>query len=1092
MKKSTKKFTSTFLAAASVAGIVVPATQAFAAEKMTLEKAKELIAYANQKKNFAAFNIAYAAILELKLDEAKQNELLAQLPAWKDVVTPDVQKALDYINIVAKNLELKDYDEAEAYMRENIKDEENKAYLLGAELTVWGKKGVYSEDVTAAVDAIIKVWKEKTEASEKAAQEAIAKVKKANNVAYLNVQLAEATKDIVREVKVESVKATGAKKIEVKFNKAVDTTKAVLAVKKGSVAVSTDKIEFSADKTSAVITTTTNLTAGDYVVTVSGLSETALTSTLKAENVKVAKINVTTQTAPMNGAAATIGGVNYDPNQSAFVNYEVLNQYGEAMTGQTINWTQSTGGHIADDAINGKLTLGNTVAKGTNFIPGTKIFLTGVHAASGTVVNAEVVVGLESKADVVTFKGVYNTVTNKIEALPAGFTNGKYVLLFEVADQYGNKMPNITLTDLVFTSNNPLFISSTDTNAYAAAADVTVDGVTYKAVQLVAGTAVEKGGSVNIQVISKVTGKTSTYNLQAEALATVKTFTMSAPEKIVAEGEKVEIPFTALDQYGNPVTKYSALTTNSPIQLSGGTGTLAFEQQNDGSAKLYFTANANSGATDNNDAPIYLTSLVTDGGSFSSLMVNVKETARPVAVIGLDAEKATSIAKGNKIDILGKDLMIQDQYGRVLTDAKVEAWLNASVTNRIIVTSEYAVGDKSPFDVQATGAAADATTQVISSSTDKFTITAKTAAGLNATEKLVFALSTDSTPTPIASSAKSVTFTKVDQSAYASYEVADLGTMYKNTSGTTDAKYNKTLKVYGVKADGTKVLLPVGDYDVTTDGKLEYNGTALADEATDKYVAADFKDASGNYKDIKVNVLVTVNDASGAAAAIVEKELLVSNKTPEVKTVTLDSDLVANGKATITAGAITNATLNKYVSELKDQYGVVINDSPVITITNLSKVDGSALTVVANGSTGTSITGAKMGDKFTATYKYPSGVKVSVEFTVGLDATAPSNAGIAVTFTDTNDADDVVIGDIIITKATDESDIANYIVTLSDADGVKFNTTKAKTGSNLTVPLPTSVNLKAGTITFTITVTPVDASGNKGTAVTFTATDVTP
>lgn len=222
MKKSTKKFTSTFLAAASVAGIVVPATQAFAAEKMTLEKAKELIAYANQKKNFAAFNIAYAAILELKLDEAKQNELLAQLPAWKDVVTPDVQKALDYINIVAKNLELKDYDEAEAYMRENIKDEENKSYLLGAELTVWGKKGVYTEDVTAAVDAILKVWADKTEAAEKAAQEAIAKVKKANNVAYLNASLAEAGKDIVREVKVESVTALNAKQVQVVFNKEMD------------------------------------------------------------------------------------------------------------------------------------------------------------------------------------------------------------------------------------------------------------------------------------------------------------------------------------------------------------------------------------------------------------------------------------------------------------------------------------------------------------------------------------------------------------------------------------------------------------------------------------------------------------------------------------------------------------------------------------------------------------------------------------------------------------------------------------------------------------------------------------------------------
>ncbi|MFX0560654.1 S-layer homology domain-containing protein [Tepidibacillus infernus] len=765
-----------------------------------------------------------------------------------------------------------------------------------------------------------------------------------------------------------SASAVGAKKLEVNFNKEVDTTKAIVTVVKGAVPVSIDKVEFSADKKSVVLTTTTNLTKGDYTVKVEGLTETALTSTVSVQDVKVSKINITSDIAPR---LAT-------DNKKALVSYEVLNQYGEKMTGQSINWTISTGEAVAnEDTIKGTFVI--TAAGGLDFIPGATVYITGVHAATGTVVNGEVKIGLAAQADSVEFKGVYNTLTNKLEDLPAGFTDGKYVLLFRVKDQYGNVMSNPAHSDLVFTSNNPLFVSST---GYAETTDVTIDDVTYEAVTLVAGTSVNKGGSVTIQAISKVTGKVSTYSIEAQAVAAVKTFTLSAPNKIVAEGEKVEIPFTAVDQYGNPVTKFAAL--DGKVTLATG---LKFEQQNDGSAKLYYTAPADAGATDINDAPVYLTSLVAESGSFSSLMLNVKETARPTAIVGLDATKATKVASGNSVDILGKDLIIQDQYGRTIQDADVETWLNGSA-NQIVVTSEKPSTDKSPFTVVSTVYAEDLATQVLNGSTEKITVAAKTDAGLNATEKLVFALSIDGGVTTLASSAKSVTFTKVDQSAYASFEVADLGTMYNDgdANNTADAKYNKTVNVYGVMADGTKVLLPAADYTVTTDGKLSVAANVVSDVYTNGYIANDFLDNTLNYKDVKVNVLVTVNDANGAAAAILEKELLVSNITPKVTSVAFDSLKVTDGKATIHSGTISATDLAAVIDTtlVKDQYGVVITETPVITITNLSKVDGSLLTVANNGTVDTDITGAKMGDKFTATFKYTSGVTVSVEFTVGL------------------------------------------------------------------------------------------------------------
>jgi trimeric autotransporter adhesin len=818
---------------------------------------------------------------------------------------------------------------------------------------------------------------------------------------------------------VTSVSAIGSKKFEVKFNKAVDTEKAEITVKKGSVSTNVEKVTFSEDKMTALVETTTKLTKGDYTVSVAGLSDAALSKTVTVADEKVSKIEVTTTTAPMNNSSVVVAPTTYNAGQSALVNYKVVNQYGEKMTNQSITWTQSTGGHVVDDAVNGKLTITNTTTP-TNFIPGSKVFLTGVHAQSGTVVNAEVVIGLESKADQVVFKGVYNTATKKIEALPAGFDNNKYVLLFEVNDQYGNKLSLANHNDLVFTSNNPLFVSST----LASATDVEIDGVTYEAISLAQGTASVKGGEATIQAISKITGKTASYTVNADALAAVKTFTMSAPEKMVAEGEKVEIPFSAVDQYGKAVTKFDNL--NSNITLSANAGTLAFEKQNDGTAKLFFTAAANSGATSTTDAPIYLTSLVRDGGSFSSLMVNVKDLAVPAAVIGLDSTKSTSIAAGNKVEILGKDLIVQDQYGRTLIDAKVEAWL-ANGNNSIIVTSEYASSsDTSALTAKLDNGSlgSDAETNVINTTTDKLVIEAKTAADLKATERLVFALSSDAT-TAIAASSKSVTFTKVTQSEYVSYEVAALTTMYHDTNDTSSvsADHAKTVKVYGVKADGTKVLLPVGDYSVSLDtNKLAYNSsTSKISEVGNGFAAAEFLNASGDYQDVEVQVLVTINDSNGAAAAIIEKDLLVSNKAPKVDSITLDADKVTDGKANITAGAISTAILNSYFEEVLDQYGVDRTESPVITITNLTKVTGSLLSVSGNGTTGTSISGATMGDKFTATYKYASGKSVSVDYTVGLDNAAPSISNVSitgdtvtVTFTESIADSTVATGDFVV------------------------------------------------------------------------------
>ncbi|NMR89239.1 hypothetical protein HKB06_26205, partial [Vibrio parahaemolyticus] len=154
------------------------------------------------------------------------------------------------------------------------------------------------------------------------------------------------------------------RKITVTFNQPVDKTKAVITVNRGPVAVNTESIVFADDAKSAVITTVTNLIKGDYTVKVSGLTDEALTATFSAEDVKVSKIELLSDKAPLKDLSG----------KEATVLYRVLNQYGEEMTGQTITWSASPAQVTAN---NGVLTLSTSGV----FIPNqTVVYLIGVHA----------------------------------------------------------------------------------------------------------------------------------------------------------------------------------------------------------------------------------------------------------------------------------------------------------------------------------------------------------------------------------------------------------------------------------------------------------------------------------------------------------------------------------------------------------------------------------------------------------------------------------------------------------------------------------------------------------------------------------------
>ena len=793
-------------------------------------------------------------------------------------------------------------------------------------------------------------------------------------------------------VAVKDLTVAGAKKLELTFaNKIADTDKAVITVKKGTINVNIDEFKFSEDKKSVVITTTTKLSKGDYTVTLSGLTTEAISKTVTAADEKVSTINVLSTTAPMNEAAQPIDGVSYAANQTAFVKYAVLNQYGEKMNISGITWSNSTGGKVLDNTTTGTLTIGNTVAAGVNFIPNNKVYLTGVHGPSATVVNAEVTIGLPSKVATTEIAGVYDTSTNKFVDLPAGFASNRYVLLFTPKDQYGNVMNLTSIDALTVLSNNPLFVASPTTFVD----NVAVGNDVYEGLALVGGQQSDKGGTAELQIISNNTGLSSKYTIKADATAVVTSFQMSPPAELVAGGEKVEIPFTALDQYGNAVTKYTALAGKVNVSAAGTdvtTNDIYFELQKDGSAKLFFNAPANP---TNFDAITSLTTTVAGNGNYSNVQLAVKPDAVPTTVIGLDKDISTSVAKnGGVTTITAADLLVQDQYGRTIDAETIENWLDASVPgadNAIVVESNSAA--TTAFAVTSTQTSPDSALVVLTNSTDEIYVRANS--GTTATaESLKFSLSTAATPAAVTTSSKTVAFTAVAQSQFVSYELGEVGTMYNDgVSGTaTAAKYNKTVKVYGVTEAGAKVEIPADLYAVTvTSGKLGTNGNKLVDLGANGYVEADFKEPiTSAPKTLTAKISVVVKDAgTQAAAAVLAQDVTVSNATPVAATFRLHRD-VTNETAfvsTTTGNTITAATLNGFITQVKDQYGVVLEDatygSPrTITVSNVVKTAGSGITVVNNVTSSVEIQNASAGDKFNVTYTYVGGKTVTISFIV--------------------------------------------------------------------------------------------------------------
>ncbi|OQP01047.1 hypothetical protein B1689_06280 [Geobacillus sp. 44C] len=775
--------------------------------------------------------------------------------------------------------------------------------------------------------------------------------------AYQNITRGDFAQFVYRAANVNvapqvvSVSAIGAKKLEVKFNKAVDDTKAKFEVKKGSITANIANVTFAADKKSAQIELTSKFTKGDYTVSVTGLTDTALTQTITVEDEKVSKIEILSENAVLDASDASI----------VTVGYRVYNQYNEDITktATSIVATANVGteGTVTPDPSTGVITIDND----SDYKTGDKISLSLLDPATSTFASKVLTVSDKAVVADVAITGIYNEDKNAV--LDTDATASDFHLLVTAKDQYGQDVPVSKIAnDVVVTISDPSVIDVKGGAATPTFEQVTIDGKKQTVLELKAPSAGLKAGKATISIISKSTGKVAQYVVEVKEGVKADAVTLTAPELVVA-GEKTEIPFSVLDLDGKEITKTSVLTGAKGVTLA----------DNDDNASVYFVQDAKTGKaklvlddTAGSTARKVIITATSATGKVATLVVDIKEKAE-AKVITATKDVVTDLAVGGSFNLNKDNIVVKDQYGRTF-----------DLTGKLAPKSPTA-DDKGKYlvKVEKVDTSADKvnlSTDIIASDNANVTVTGAKK-GSETIKLTLQKVDATGNVQNVASSELELNVKVVEKADIVSYELKDIDPIYDEEGTTATDAYTRDVVVYGVLADGKKVVVPASEYTVITgNNKLVY------DSDTGK-LNVPVKDGSNNAidivgtdgKDVPVNVKVIINAPNGPV--ILEKTVTVTKAAPKADKIELKS---ANGLTvsdSVVTGSVTDVVDSsklKGILKITDQYGEDISSSANITLTatNLVNSDNDDIvpSVTGNGTSTLTFTGVESGDSFNLTY----------------------------------------------------------------------------------------------------------------------------
>lgn len=348
---------------------------------------------------------------------------------------------------------------------------------------------------------------------------------------------------LVMVTNVTGVEATSATTLTVSFNKAISAADQALItfdVKRGTTATTMLAPVWAADGKSVALARSTNLVAGTYTVTASGITFGINAGTAVVEAQKATAMQITT-TRVMDADNQSIG-------------YVVTDQYGDTMT-------------VAPGLIT--VTAFNTTASGrTVDVSGGIADLNFLNTNLDDVVKITAFLTSDSAVKAVKDVTVSNitlgTVTLGEPVLPEDatrFVTGLAGVIIPVSafDNFGEETQ---LTDEVWTTATP----TTDglfpvfANTSFTSVEINADGD----LEVTLGDA----GTATLTVTNPATGDIIVKTITVVAAPDTATIAMTLPEDPIRLGTDSSIPFTVTDQFGEELTVPGAGWANTDVVLA--------------------------------------------------------------------------------------------------------------------------------------------------------------------------------------------------------------------------------------------------------------------------------------------------------------------------------------------------------------------------------------------------------------------------------------------------------------------------------------------------------------------------------------------
>jgi trimeric autotransporter adhesin len=427
------------------------------------------------------------------------------------------------------------------------------------------------------------------------------------------------------------VKVVDVNKIEVKFNKAVDTTKVTAALKIGAASLYTTST-FSEDKKSVVLTAPSAIATGSYNVVISGIAAADVVKPITVEAATPKAIDVTNTEAYLKDGAV--------------VTFSVKNQYATDMG------VKANNADLVVTAYNVTQSKAVEVVKTSS----TKSEL-GLNLTTGTAK-----VGDEVRV-ILTYKGVTVTKVLKVvaDAANADITLGTVAPLkdktrittgetglelpYVLKDQYGNdkKITNLATSGVTFVSSDNTVVNP--------ATSFSVDATTGK-ITFTAGAA----GTATITAIINATGKVAQTTVTVNGTSALKTVVISSPTALISAGQTVNLDLAGTDQFGGAVTDFSgvAVTDNHDnVTASIVNGKLKVVTSGTAAGTATITLKKASDAT----------------VTYGTITITFEKVAEPTVLVSVDTVSTLEVGATTTVKL--SDIKVKDQYGRdfTLTDA---------------------------------------------------------------------------------------------------------------------------------------------------------------------------------------------------------------------------------------------------------------------------------------------------------------------------------------------------------------------------------------------------------------------------------------